>query len=175
MQYYYIVLAEIKKDGFLDSIPQLIDEIPKYLDISRDTLDGSSDSVTLLDQAIERKGKESCSEPRVLLPIVAYIGEVVRRAVDGHWEIRKEYNEQWQLIIERLAGYYPGREMKMVPWIVGKSGSAESLSFIFNYIYDQLTDKESETSEYCLIEVVVNEFKHRLSEKKKRKSKSTQL
>jgi hypothetical protein len=42
-----------------------------------------------IDRAAARFGGPEClDDPTILAPIVAYVGEVMRDATSGHWELR---------------------------------------------------------------------------------------
>jgi hypothetical protein len=148
MLYFDLVHGKIQRDGFLDSIPQLIEELPNCLDISKDVLDKSRDSLYDLDKAILRKDRELCTEPSILLSILAYVAEVIRQKVDGVWELR------------------PNSSNKMEPWIKGKYGEA-SLFDILYYVYEQLTYTEEE---YFFLSGVAELFVAQLNEKNKKRN-----
>jgi hypothetical protein len=67
-------------------------------------------------QAARRLGGHNFfQDPAILAPSVAYVGEVMREATDGHWEIRSwdfyggEDSDRWELVIVGANGrdYHP--------------------------------------------------------------------
>jgi hypothetical protein len=71
---------------FVRSVPRMIDELPQLIGINGATLDGSERSIESIDEAIERLGIEEILTPDVLQSVTAYVGEVIRRAINGRWE-----------------------------------------------------------------------------------------
>jgi hypothetical protein len=92
--------------GFVAAVPGLIATLPGKLHLAAVRLDGSVGSLTQLDTATQQLGGANClDDPNVLVPIVAYVGEVVRNATDGRWVIRSwelpdaVASAQWQPVI----------------------------------------------------------------------------
>jgi hypothetical protein len=72
---------------FLDELTTLLSSAPAKLDLPREALDFSIASIERIDEVRRRKDGKRRVE-KALDEIVAYVGEVVRRALDGHWEMR---------------------------------------------------------------------------------------
>jgi hypothetical protein len=74
----------------VNKISELVDELVRYLDISHDQLDFSYKSLDVLSSK-----SEDCELEKVQAELydnlVAYVGEVIRRRVKGHWVIREDY------------------------------------------------------------------------------------
>jgi hypothetical protein len=92
--------------GFIDAVGQLAQELAAKLQLSAEALNGSVDSLEHVDQAARRLGGHNfLDDPTILTPIVAYIGEVMREATDGHWEVRiwdfrgGEDTDRWEPVI----------------------------------------------------------------------------
>jgi hypothetical protein len=78
------------KAQLVNKISALVDELVEYLDISHDQLDFSYKSLDVLSSK-----SEDCELEKVQAELydnlVAYVGEVIRRRVKGHWVIREDY------------------------------------------------------------------------------------
>jgi len=74
--------------GFVDAVPVLVGELPGALNVPRDWLDGSVDSFQRIDWAVRKIGGPECLDRHdILVPLVAYVGEVTRNSVGGNWKI----------------------------------------------------------------------------------------
>jgi hypothetical protein len=92
--------------GFIEAVPRLVAELPARLHLSAKGLTGTVESLELIDKAARRIGGQTCLEdPTILAPIVAYVGEVMRSATNGRWEIREweatdlDESGRWQPVI----------------------------------------------------------------------------
>jgi len=74
---------------FIEAVPALIDELAKLLAIPRDALDGSIESLELIDAAVSkiRPLRRILYTPNLFAGVVAYVGEVMRKKVDGTWKL----------------------------------------------------------------------------------------
>jgi hypothetical protein len=102
--------------GFIESVRQLAQEVATKLQIGAEVLNGSVDSLEYVDEAAQRLGGQNFfDDPTILAPIVAYVGEVMREATHGHWEIRTwdfhegEHSDRWEPVIVGTNGreYHP--------------------------------------------------------------------
>ena len=50
-------------------------------------VDKSGKSLEVLDQTIQHRGQAECLEADTFAPLVDYVGEVIRQAVNGAWEM----------------------------------------------------------------------------------------
>jgi len=90
--------ALARKDPLLDVLPQaerfrndiqdMIAELPTLLGIDAALLDFSDESLNIIDDAIRRLGSERILTPEIFPSLTAYVGEVIRRQVNGSWEVR---------------------------------------------------------------------------------------
>jgi hypothetical protein len=92
--------------GFIESVRQLAQEVAAKLQIGAEVLNGSVGSLEHVDEAAQRLGGQYFfDDPTILAPIVAYVGELIREATDGHWEIRTrdfregEDSDRWEPVI----------------------------------------------------------------------------
>lgn len=72
---------------FIDAVPSLIDELARVLKIPRESLDGSFDSLYLVEKALKkiRPKRRILEIPNLFPGLVAYAGEVLRKATGGEW------------------------------------------------------------------------------------------
>lgn len=111
-------------ERFPEHVPQLVDDLAELLKIQRDRLDNSMDSLTLIERKVKRLGREKCIQPPIFAGLVAYTGEVIRKAVGGEWEMylskmSQMHDEHWE------------------PWIIDPQGRSTNM---FVWLYDMLTD-----------------------------------
>ncbi|MDC3953512.1 hypothetical protein [Polyangium jinanense] len=91
---------------FVEAVPSLIDELAKLLKIPRESLDSSFDSLQLVDKALKkvRPKKRILEIPNLFPGLIAYTGEVMRKATGGEWWL----NEVAGPIYEPYIRYGPG-------------------------------------------------------------------
>jgi len=73
---------------FIQQAPQLMRELPRLIDVDASTLDATESSIDAIDAAIDAAGSEPFLTADVFQSLVAYVGEVIRRAIGGRWELR---------------------------------------------------------------------------------------
>lgn len=78
------------KVRLVNQIAELIDQLIECLNISPDQLDFSYKSLDTLSRKAEDHGLEKV-QVELYDNLVAYVGEVIRRRVEGHWVIREDY------------------------------------------------------------------------------------
>jgi hypothetical protein len=121
------ILSGMISDGlsFPLRIPEYVRGLEKTLGLKGE-LDYSLDSVDKVDEAVRRLFTPiQRSEPRVFLPLIAYVTEVGRRQVNGRYEMRLGKDGiTWE------------------PWIVGRG---ESEYEFFALAYRELCDYSDET------------------------------
>jgi hypothetical protein len=83
-------VAELLPDitRFIADLPALIAELPAALNVKPELLDFSEDSLDLVDSAIRRLGRQRILAPKIFAALTGYVGEVIRRHVEGAWAIR---------------------------------------------------------------------------------------
>lgn len=107
--------------NFPNEVPNLLDELAVKLSILVEQLDKSKNSLKKVDQALRRKGRSKCLEAEIFAPLVAYVGEVIRQKVGGHWEMRANYyGDVWE------------------PWLIDAQGRCIP---IFSSVYDELYEE----------------------------------
>lgn len=85
------VLADMLPQGeqFPEEVPRLIEEFARRYEIPRASLDCSWESLKLVERAVCRLGPEDVLGSEELYPpLVAYLGEVIRKHVGGHWQMQ---------------------------------------------------------------------------------------
>lgn len=83
---------------FIEAVPSLIDALAKQLKISREALNKSFDSLTLVEQALGkvRPRKKILEIPGLFAGVVAYTGEVYREMTGGHWRLNEVHGGIWE-------------------------------------------------------------------------------
>jgi hypothetical protein len=91
--------------AFTEQVPQLIRGLPAKLGLDAGELDGGEASLDKVDRAIRRLRPERLLTPSLFAALTAYVGDVIRKATKGRWEMRRGSDaETWE------------------PWIVDPSG-----------------------------------------------------
>lgn len=72
---------------FVEAVPALIDDLARILNIPRESLDNSFNSLKLVDAALKkiRPKKRILEIPNLFPGLIAYTGEVMRKATGGEW------------------------------------------------------------------------------------------
>jgi hypothetical protein len=75
--------------AFINAVPRLVEQLSARLGLKASALNGSLESLEEIDRAAGRLGGPAClDDPAILAPIVAYVGEVMRKATGGRWAVR---------------------------------------------------------------------------------------
>lgn len=92
-----------ERADFVNQVPELITTLPALIEISEEALDYSLDSLAKVEEAVKRTGWSKSLQPPLFEALVAYVGEVLRRAKKGVWETRKSGRvwTSWVSISER--------------------------------------------------------------------------
>ena len=109
--------------AFIEAVPQLVQQLPAKLRVKAVNLNRSLESLDHIDRATARLGGPEClDDPAILAPIVAYVGEVMRQATAGNWEVRA-----WQ---------GPAGENAWQPIIVAANGREYPVFVIFKQLLE---------------------------------------
>ena len=109
--------------AFIKAVPQLVQQLPAKLRLQSSCLNRSVESLDHVDRGAARfSGPECLDDPAILAPIVAYVGEVMREATAGRWEVRP-----WQ---------GPGGEDSWHPIIVGANGQEYPTFVVFKELLE---------------------------------------
>jgi hypothetical protein len=110
-------------ENFIETVPQLIAQLAVKLDIAREELDNSEQSLYKIDEAAQQLLESEVLEEEIYAPLVAYVGEFIRQQTDGNWEMRLNQS---------------GTEKFWEAWIVRSDGSYCSPSIpILNFLYER--------------------------------------
>jgi hypothetical protein len=92
-----------KRERFLTEISSLIDNLAKELQLDLAVLDRTLESLLIIDKAINGKSQRqqyiNSKGEKILGFLIAYIGEVVRVAIDGEWSIIEITEKEWEPVI----------------------------------------------------------------------------
>ena len=75
-------------ERFHTQVGALVADLPRLLGINSDSLDFSEESLDSVDSAIRKLGSQRILTPEIFPSLTAYVGEVIRRQVNGTWEVR---------------------------------------------------------------------------------------
>jgi hypothetical protein len=92
--------------SFAEQVPELVRQLATLLKIESAQLDGSEVSLDHVDKGMRRLRPQRILTPEVFAPLTAYVGEVIRNATHGRWEMRRgsDVDRTWE------------------PWVVDPSG-----------------------------------------------------
>jgi hypothetical protein len=107
--------------AFAEQVPQLVRQLGTELKIDPARLDGSEKSLDAVDKALWRMKPERALSVEVFAPLTAYVGEVIRKATNGRWEMRQasDADKTWE------------------PWIVDPSGRSCPPFLIYKELSDE--------------------------------------
>jgi hypothetical protein len=122
-----------QRQAFLEQVPQLVRLLAVQLKLDATQLDGSEASLDKVDKALGRMNPERALTPDVFAPLTAYVGEVLRKATNGRWEMRRglDADKTWEpwivdpagrrcppfLIYKELLEY--GKSASLRGWVAG--------------------------------------------------------
>jgi len=111
---------------FIEAVPALIDELAVFLKLPREKLDGTYESLEAVDAALKkvRPKRRILETPNFFAAIIAYTGEVMRKAVNGVWWLR------------------PAEDGVYEPHVLLEEGKFKDDLNPFVYTYDMLTEPE---------------------------------
>jgi hypothetical protein len=115
------VLGNLIPDGrdFVRRVPELVRKLPEYLRLPASALDLSEGSLRLVDDAIKKFGRDRLLSPDHCSALTAYVGEIIRLAVGGQWDMRlDEDGAVWE------------------PWIVDSAGRGYPAFMFVKVLYE---------------------------------------
>lgn len=74
--------------SFVSRVPQLISEFALLLSLPRERLDGTLQSLAVVDRALRRLGPKRVLAEDLFPGLVAYVGEVIRAHTDADWQLQ---------------------------------------------------------------------------------------
>jgi hypothetical protein len=91
---------------FIEAVPSLVDELAGHLKLPREALDGSFESLHVVDEALKkiRPRRRILETPNFFAGIIAYTGEVLRKESGGFWkliEVGGDIHEPYIFLDER--------------------------------------------------------------------------
>lgn len=93
-------------EKFAEQVPELVHKLATLLKVELALLDRTEVSLDEVDKGLRRLRPQKILTPEVFAPLTAYVGEVIRNATQGQWEMRRgsDADQTWE------------------PWIVDPSG-----------------------------------------------------
>jgi hypothetical protein len=106
--------------AFAEQIPRLVGLLPALLNINAAQLDGTEASLDTVDKALRRMRPDRMLEAEVFAALTAYVGEVIRNATQGRWEMRRGSDSKgtWE------------------PWIIDPSGHTYPPFAIYKELFE---------------------------------------
>ena len=134
-------LREILPDPhrFETNVLAIVAERPSFLDCDAQSLDFSEKSLDIIDNAIRKFGPERVTTVEVFPWLVAYVGEVIRRLVNGVWNAQDSSAKRAEPeIVDPTGGRYQpvriykellehGRSASMRAFVQGAVGTQRML------------------------------------------------
>ncbi|MCM0590891.1 MAG: hypothetical protein KA716_11945 [Gloeotrichia echinulata DEX184] len=125
-------------ERFIQEIPYLVSNLARELELDLSEMNKTLESLLIVDQAIESKNRQGyiddSSNRKILGSLIAYVGEVVKTAIDGQWLIKRDNNGSgWE------------------PVIVGSNGKTSSFCVM---VFDELYEAE-ESSFYDIASLLI--------------------
>jgi hypothetical protein len=71
----------------LSTVDAMIADLPSLLQLSTPRIDFSDDELVVIDRKLRKLSGAEFEAPKLYAAVVAYVGEFVRRRVDGKWEM----------------------------------------------------------------------------------------
>jgi len=134
-------LHELLPQGFAfaEAVSNLIESLPARLKIDHDILDLSERSLAAIDLAIADMSPSEVLTAEIFAPLVAYVGEVIRKETGGRWQMRRDsYDNEW------------------VPWIVNDAGA----SYAPVRIYKEFLELGSAASMRAFVDGTIGGWRH---------------
>jgi len=95
-------------DTFIPRVPELVEQVPDVLETRDFPCDYSLASVETIDRILRAWEPRLCldtDDPDVMLPLWAYVGEVIRRQTGGRWKMmRCQPGEPLEPVVADRAG-----------------------------------------------------------------------
>jgi hypothetical protein len=92
-------------EKFLAAIDGLVDGLAREIGVHRSELDRTEASLDVLEAGIKRVGAREFLTPALMPMLVAYVGEVMRAATKGRWQMAFDENTSaWEPLVVGEAG-----------------------------------------------------------------------
>jgi hypothetical protein len=84
-------------ESFAAQVPELIARLRDLLSLDAEVLNLTEKSLAVVDKVIRKAGVERVLTPDLFPSLVAYVGEVIRVAIAGTWEVRYDHSRRcWE-------------------------------------------------------------------------------
>ncbi len=93
----------------IEEVPKLVEHLAVKLNIPLAELDKTLPSLNRVEKSVRQKGRRKCLSLEIFPSLVIYVGEVIRQATNGSWELR--LNNDCDVAIWE-------------PWIIVNNGNA---------------------------------------------------
>lgn len=89
---------------FISNAPEISFKLSTLLCISLDSLDGTVESLALIDTALRKVGIGNTNEDELIDPLVAYFGQVLVNYTNGQWKLKQVGNPKSEIYIKGADG-----------------------------------------------------------------------
>ena len=76
--------------SFPQHVVELSKQLPERLNIAPEALDGTFWTLDVVDKALSKMDLFTVQQPEIFGPLMAYVGEIIRVATEGEWEMEYE-------------------------------------------------------------------------------------
>jgi len=126
----------LSSEDFIQHIPELIDQLTILLEIPKDKLNKSMDSLLEVETKVRRLGRAKCIVAPIFSAVVAYMGEIIIAQIpDSHWQMRvsSQVPDVWE------------------PWIIDPQGR---ICNSWSDLYDMVSEPEPITLQGAIISAI---------------------
>jgi hypothetical protein len=81
---------------FIEEVENLLGQLPRLIGVAEGELDLTESSLAIVDRALRHVDESEVLTPEVFPALLAYVGEVIRRRIDGEWQIREQADGTWE-------------------------------------------------------------------------------
>lgn len=90
------------QERFIAEIPLLISNLAIELKLDPFEFNKTIDSLLVVDRVVNKENRQAYidnSNKRILGSLIAYIGEIVKTAINGEWQIKQSSTAAWEPVI----------------------------------------------------------------------------
>ena len=81
---------------FVDDVAALVSKLPRLIGVDASYLDLSERSLRVVDEALRQFDESRILSAELFPSVLAYVGEVVRRGIDGEWQVLQQADGTWE-------------------------------------------------------------------------------
>lgn len=85
-----------QQEHFIDEVANLLVQLPRLIGVAESELDLTEASLPIVDRALRHIDESKVLTPEVFPALLAYVGEVIRRRINGEWQTREQADGTWE-------------------------------------------------------------------------------